>query len=234
MMWVTVMPPTMTNETIERIIDAVNAGTAADWIFTRPIAGNVSFGIVWPHEPEGKSVDESGYDFYFVYEPAGECVAAVLDMVCDLHVFTKERWRRQGIMTTALREIVLPHIFSKGRTCQEVTFESEQARGLLQKLGFKFADSTHASALPEDFPRVEFPARAPRRLSKGRVEVIERRLSKAAALARMVRDEIDGALDETLRDQIDSSARSLANRVIDVRDEWRDSELRHSITQHLV
>lgn len=71
----------------------------------------------------GEAFNEGSYDVYFVKDSQEECVAAILDMVNDLHVYVKEEHRRQGHLTRAMTSTVLPRLYQTGRKVQQVTFQ---------------------------------------------------------------------------------------------------------------
>ncbi len=127
----------MTHESILSLVDQAQSGVAADRIFIRPLADNVDFALVWDAEPAGRSANESNYRFYFVRDESGKYVGAVEDLVGDIHAVTKAEHRRKGIMTRALVDVVLPHIFSQGRTVQCTRICSPEGRALALKIGFR-------------------------------------------------------------------------------------------------
>lgn len=182
----------MTNETIELVIDNVNDGSGTDRIFLRPLIENVTIAKVWPEYPKGVAFNEAGYDVYFVYSDDRRCVAAILDMgPDDLHVFVKQESRRQGIMTRALRDVVLPHLLRNRRTEQRVTFNSMESRGLLQKAGFTITDDGHAVITAQQCEKVNFVDAALLPFLEDRKEALKKRLGTAAGLMKMACEEME-------------------------------------------
>ena len=94
----------MTNESIERLIDALNAHEMRDRIFRASLSASVEYAKVWLNEPKGVAGNEGSYEFFFIKNETGVYVAAVLDMYNDLHVFVKEAYRRKGYLTRSLSE----------------------------------------------------------------------------------------------------------------------------------
>jgi hypothetical protein len=111
----------MTHEILESYIDALNNGEMQDRIFLRPLSKTVEKAKVWDPLPEGKSWNEDSYDIYFIKNTPGVYVGGVLDMgYQNLHVFIKKEYRRQGHLTRALQEWILPDLFSDGRESQHI------------------------------------------------------------------------------------------------------------------
>lgn len=89
-----------------------------------------------------RSMEERGgpkmepHAFYFIRTGDGRFVGAVHDAVHDLHWYVVHTYRGQGLMSSALRDVILPHIAATGRTVQPITI----SRGIG---GRKFAASQH-------------------------------------------------------------------------------------------
>ena len=182
----------MTHETMELVIDSINDGSGTDRIFSRPLIENVTIAKVWPEYPQGDAFNEAGYDVYFVYSEDRRCIAAILDMgPDDLHVFVKKENRRQGIMTRALRAVVLPHLLRNKRTEQRVTFNSMESRGLLQKAGFTITDDKHAVITAQECKKVNFVDAELLPFLEDRKEALKKRLGKAAGLMKMACEEME-------------------------------------------
>lgn len=127
----------MTHASILALVDALNSGSAPDRIFRRPLTPLVDFAWVWEHEPTGRAANEGSLRFYFVRDLSGAYVGAVEDLGGDIHAVLHEAFRRRGIMTAAMRDVVLPHIFSGGKTEQHTRICSPEGRALATKLGFQ-------------------------------------------------------------------------------------------------
>lgn len=128
----------MTNETLEFYIDVLNMSEHQEKIFLRPLSKTVIKAKVWDCSLGWKCSIYGAYDMYFIKNEQGIYVGSVLDMgIQDLHVFIKEKYRRQGHLSRALKEYVLPYLFSHGRKYQEITYEDEIARQHALKFGFK-------------------------------------------------------------------------------------------------
>ena len=128
----------MTNENIERIIDALNINEINDRIFRASLSEVVDYARVWLDEPKGKTRIEGDYDFFFIKDKAtGFYVAAVLDMQNDLHLFVKKAFLGKDYLPKAMKEVIFPYLYQKGRKVQCVTFENIRvANYCVRKLGF--------------------------------------------------------------------------------------------------
>src|SRR5688500_5110900 len=104
----------MTNNQIEKLIDALNTGQMADHIFRVSISPNVDYAFVWIKAPDINQAPP--YHFYFIKNENGIFVAAVLDIYEDLHLFVKEEHRKQGHLCRAMNDSIFPHLrWCRGR-----------------------------------------------------------------------------------------------------------------------
>jgi hypothetical protein len=107
----------MTDETISYIIDLINKGEPQDLIFLRPLTSIVLFGIVWVNNSDEEVCKDSGYNMFFIKNENQTIVAGVLDMgEQDLHVFVKPEHRGNGYLVNALKDDILPYLFSMSPT----------------------------------------------------------------------------------------------------------------------
>ena len=182
----------MTHEDLERFIDAMNAKQLRDRIFSAPLTTTVDFAKVWTKEPLGKAFNEGSYDFYFIKDSLGNYVAAVFDMVEDLHVFVKESHRRQGHLTTSMKTTVFPKFCHDGRGTQKVTFEdSAVGEYCVRNWGFvRTSDSTAELDLSTyaTFPPI---ALAGARFSHEDMADIREKLNRSKLYLKMVREKIE-------------------------------------------
>lgn len=197
----------MTTESIAKVIDSINDGTGNDLIFQRPLMANVKLATVWLEYPKGDSADEKAHTFYLVYSDDETCIAAIYVMGAnDLHVFVKEDYREQGVMTQALSDIVLPHLFCIDRKEQKATFNSKESQGLLKNVGFIILDRKNAVIRKEQVKHVDFPDLKPIPFPEERMKVLKKRVRIATGLLRMVNDEISlyscGTLSEDIMDLV--------------------------------
>ncbi len=170
----------MTHESILSLVDALNAGTAHDRIFLRPLTAQVDFAWVWEQEPTGRAANEGGLRFYFVREANGHYVGAVEDLGGDIHAVVHEAFRRRGIMTAAMRDVVLPHIFSGEKTEQHTRICSPEGRALATKLGFRPTGPEWAVLQADQVPPWSQPSIPLGPLSANRADAVRTRIRAAA------------------------------------------------------
>lgn len=145
----------MSNKSIGAIIKKLNSKKLEN-IFLQRLSENVEYGIVWhkvrqfsPHK--GKYYIEKRDRFYFFKDESGIYVGAVLimDTLDDLHAFVKKKYRKQGYLTTAMTETILPHLLIK-KEKQRITIDRdwlgdkkyEISRKSALKIGFQqFSES---------------------------------------------------------------------------------------------
>lgn len=125
--------------TEDDLIDLIRRYNEDDWdrpFFSFAISDKVILASVWDEYPTGKGVDERGHCFYFVLDKS-ECVAIVSDMgPSNLHWYVLEKHRKRGIMSGALKNTILPHLFSGEREEQRATYKSTVQKDYLKNQGF--------------------------------------------------------------------------------------------------
>ena len=97
----------MKHETLEGLIDVSNSGQMKYLIFRTRLTDTVESARVWLKDPVAYT-NESASEFFFIKNEAGIYVAAVLDMYSDLHVLVKTEHRKQGILSRAMIDVILP------------------------------------------------------------------------------------------------------------------------------
>ncbi len=182
----------MMHDSLEWVIDRANDGAAPDKVYIRPLQGNVSIARVWLQDPSDCCGTERGYEFYLVYE-AEVCAAAFLNMgPGNFHVFTKESFRRRGIMSSAMTNVILPHLFRESEHMeQRVEYESEASKRLLEKTGFSILNEQWAVIRKGQCASVEFAQPPEIMLSEMRMKALRKRFAYMAGLLEMARFELD-------------------------------------------
>jgi hypothetical protein len=138
----------MTEKEIRKFIVQLNNGKANESIFTRKICKNVDVAKVWSEQPKITDAiigNYSSYRFFFIKNEINEYVGAVLDMYQDLHWYILPKNRKQGYLTTALKESILPYLFYDERESQRITIDKNaigennylSSKNVALKLGFK-------------------------------------------------------------------------------------------------
>lgn len=138
----------MTEREIRKYIDRLNNGKASESIFTRQISKTVDVAKVWSEQPQmtDNIIGNFGsYRFFFIKNENNEYVGAILDMYQDLHWYIIPKSRKQGYLTTALKESILPYLFYDERESQRITIDKNaigeknylNSKNVALKLGFK-------------------------------------------------------------------------------------------------
>ncbi len=181
----------MTHEQIEAKIDSLNLGND-DLIFKAALSANVEYANVWVSEPRGNIGNESSYPFYFIKNQSGIYVAAVLDMgEDDLHVFVKEEHRKKGYLSSALNEVILPHLYQTGRTKQKVTFDDEHIGNyIVNHWGFSKISQKSAEKDLACFKNVDVISQKPRKITEQEFSGIKKKIDKARLYLQMSREQI--------------------------------------------
>ncbi len=143
----------MTEREIRKYIDRLNNGKASESIFTRKISKNVVVAKVWSEQP--KITDDifenfGSYRFFFIQNEQNEYIGAVLDMSRDLHWYVLPKSRKNGYLTNALKESILPYLFYYERESQRITIDKNSigeknylsSKNLALKVGFKQTNET--------------------------------------------------------------------------------------------
>ena len=137
----------MRDKEIRKYIDKLNNGKAGESIFVRQISKAVVVAKVWTEQP--KMTDSiignfGSYRFFFIKDDLDKYVGAVLDMYQDLHWYIIPEKRKQGYLTTALKESILPYLFYDEREIQRITINKNaigeknyiNSKNVALKLGF--------------------------------------------------------------------------------------------------
>lgn len=145
----------MSHDQLQKYIDQLNGGLNEATIYKRQISDRVDVAKVYPEKMKRDS-NVSPYTIFFIRNESKEYVGAILDMCIDLHWYIAEKHRGNQHLTTALREAILPYIFTKFRRGeQEITIKGdfyEQSRSVAIGLGFKQeGESGKFKLLNEDF-----------------------------------------------------------------------------------
>ena len=188
----------MTEETLEKYIDVMNNHELQDRIFVRPLSNTVDMAKVWDRLPTGEHYNEGGYTIYFIKDKENRYVAAVLDMdLQDLHVFVKPKSRKQGHLSRALQEWILPYLFDNGREFQQITYNDEHARRHALQCGFTEIEPGKAVIKPEEIRSQPHLQNENVPLTPEALQEIKRKLYYTAGILQMIKDQLDMAYDES-------------------------------------
>lgn len=140
----------MTNKYLNSLINKLNKNRTDGLIHLRPLSTTVDFAKVWTKKPnpvDNVCRPDGPYKFYFIKNTSGFYVATVLDMVQDLHWFVGSKYRRQGHLTKAMKEVIIFHLF-QDREEQIITVDERQ-------IGFKNFKASEKVALTLGFVKLD-------------------------------------------------------------------------------
>lgn len=208
----------MTDQEIHKYIDLLNDGNSKESIFLRPLGEHVDLARVWselPKPDDDVNVSFFSYRFFFVRNESNEYVGGILDMKQDLHWYVVPKHRKQGHLTMALQQVVIPYLFDD-RDSQKITIQRgtigqvnyENSVGVAQHLGF-------VQCIPEPetyvLTKTKFNwdnvkiSESDNPLEKERMEELKRRAHYAYKMLYKINDELEmvGLWDERLQDSVD-------------------------------
>lgn len=186
----------MTNETIHKQIKKLNTGNYQDSIFLRPLSTTVDFSSTWVESSESELNSGLGEVIYFIKSDK-EYVGAVVDMgQRDLHWFVVPEYRKKGYLTTAMKKIILPHLF-QDRGEQSVTFDAtdtkEYALASMRAatlMGFLKEGEEYVIRKPDVDMNIEFLPLSPK-LPKVRYEALKKQLKIMEKEVARISDELE-------------------------------------------
>ena len=163
---------------------------------------------------------------FFIKDEKQIIVAAVLDMgEQDLHVFVKPESRGNGYLVNALKEDILPYLFSKGRQKQNITFNTENARKHAEFVGFKLQSENSAVIYPNDIKNKSEIFLNTTKPSTNQRDRIKQRIRIASDYLKMARDDLQTSFGENDQwESLDSLVHEVTNEVWNVHDLWQDYE----------
>jgi hypothetical protein len=202
----------MTNESIEGYIDALNRNEFSEHIFRSILSDTVDYAKVWTDEPRGNVVNEGSYNFYFIKNNVGVYVAAVLDMYSDLHVFVKKEYRKKGILSAAMNNVILPHLSNTGRDKQVVTFEDPNVGNYcVRNWGFALLDDLSAEKNLSGCSSGEQKSLKGYKLHYSDFEKIRAKIGKARLYITMVKEQLEASLGDIPDNDVEYLEQELFN-----------------------
>lgn len=194
----------MTNEQLDNYIDQLNSGDYnPETIFLSKISNDVLYARIWTKEPEVTDQITGfpcSYEFFFIKDENDKFIGTVLDMASDLHWYIKKEFRKQGYLSRALRQTILPFLF-RSRTEQRVTIpvndigkeEYEKSRSVALSLGFKAVDENYLefklSKHTFNLTEVQID-RAKELIDRARLEILRKKVSFSMTMLMTVSDEL--------------------------------------------
>jgi hypothetical protein len=164
------------------LLNRLNKNASDKMVFYKAIAANVDYGIGWfpgSVSKKGLTPSDGPYRLYLIKHQDGQYVGLVLDASSfDLHYYTLPAYRGQSHLSNALRNYILPHIFSVlKRKIQHITINPSRlgpkgyssSRHLAAAVGFKFTGTDNGidqfslnaagfkNFIPESVPLIPMP-----------------------------------------------------------------------------
>ncbi|SMB81331.1 hypothetical protein SAMN00120144_3369 [Hymenobacter roseosalivarius DSM 11622] len=109
----------MTNENLIAYLDRANGQPGELLLFIRPLTDSVHWAKAWAQAPEPDTTSAmNGYSLYLIRNPEQYVGIVVAMGESDLHWLVLPAHRRQRYLSTALREVILPHLLQDRQTQQ--------------------------------------------------------------------------------------------------------------------
>jgi hypothetical protein len=115
----------------------------------------------------------------------------------DLHVLVKPAYQKQGHLSHALREWILPHLFNDGREFLRITYVDEEARHHALKCGFTEIEPGKAQIMREDVQLKPELRGKDIPISFETLREIKHRLWHVKGLLNVTKDQLEMAYDES-------------------------------------
>lgn len=135
----------MTNQNLSDLIDRANGQAGEQVLFVRPLTDSVYWAKAWEQAPVlyKHTAPDTGYSLYLIRSRERQYVGIVLDMGPEnLHWLVQPAFRKQGYLSTALRDVILPHLL-QDRATQRITLsrnygeeEFEASNHVARAVGF--------------------------------------------------------------------------------------------------
>jgi hypothetical protein len=113
----------MTDARLILLLNKMNKNPENDFYHLRPLSDNVVWAKFWLEKPK---LTDKVYSincpdrFYLIKNTDGVFVAIVYDMTTDLHWFVLPKYRKNGLLTNTLKDVILFHLF-QDRDEQRIT-----------------------------------------------------------------------------------------------------------------
>jgi hypothetical protein len=153
----------MGHEKLQKYIDQLNSGDKEEIITSKKINKKVDLIKILPKEDKEKDSILPPYIIFFINNETNKYVGAVLDMYFDLQWYVVKEYRGKGHLTKALKEAILPFIFSDSRKHrrdrQEITIDGDfykESRQVAESLGFKQIDPSTKTPTKFELRKADF------------------------------------------------------------------------------
>jgi hypothetical protein len=135
----------MTEKSIIAIINILNRNPNYKNCIKHSISKNVDFAHIWIENSRLKHSPKS----FFLIKKDTKYVGAVLDMNSDLHWVMLPEYRKNGYLTTALKEAIIPYLFTVAER-EELNISINEL-----EIGKKNYDNSLSTALKVGFKKID-------------------------------------------------------------------------------
>lgn len=193
----------MTDKNLQEILDDVNKGESAS-IHKRQLKKNVDIAKVWLEKAKN-GVQFDPLSCFLIKNDDGLFVGIVYDMIYDLHWYILPDYRKKGILTKAMREIILPFL-SQSREKQMISIDSSQLMDsnyeaslkVAQALGFQLESGKKYVLDLERYSSEEWIEGENSDLSQDRIEFLKDRLESISYSLWKIQTEVEMNLGESV------------------------------------
>lgn len=225
----------MSEKYLKSLIDKLNKGKTNGLIHLRSLSESVDFAKVWlkaPKKSDSITSPDEPYSFYFIKNEEGVYVAAVLDMSNDLHWFVQRKYRKKGYLTSAMRQVILPHLF-QDRDSQRITIEESQigqknylsSKRVAIQLGFVEGNDEGEFYITSDKVNRDVIWGEDRLFSADRLEQLKREVNYLGKSLWLIQSEVEMNLGESdFTRKLLNLAREVRSSAIRLEDNWRASK----------
>ena len=193
---------------IRKYLNRLNKGKSEESIFTRPISKTVDLAKVWFKSPKKDATINSSvisHDFFFIKNSMGIYVSGIYDMGYDLHWYVLPKYRKQGYLSNALKNTILPYIFDYLREVQYISISESIGKvnynnslKVASNLGFSPSktDETQLELSNTDFELKNVDLFYQNKgLNESRVNILRQKVNYASKLLMQESDELNMAFD---------------------------------------
>ncbi len=154
----------MTNQDLQELLDILNSKKYQNLIFLRQLNENIFISKV-SSKINAPKMKPCFHDFFFITDEEKRFIATIENRgITDLHWYVTPDYRKQGYLTKALKETIIPYIFRDESKCiktQRITITKgddedlnyENSKKVALKVGFKplNKDETEFELSQDDF-----------------------------------------------------------------------------------
>ena len=197
----------MTEAHLKSIINKLNKKQLTEQLFLRPVKANVELGYYWDEKPKPTMSIASGdgpYQFYFIKNEDNRYIGLVLDMSRDLHWYILPQFRKQGYLSKALSEVILPHLFQSRKkhritinTYQLTDKNAEASEAVALRTGFKPIGGMEYLLDKKDFKKIKIAPVKTNGISDERLEILRKKINYLSRSLWVVQNEVEMGLGKS-------------------------------------